>query len=63
MELLRKLRTLFKSEPEEAPVTSAYSDETFLNVVAELARKRTRDEQTARQEGSSSQSLGERPLA
>jgi hypothetical protein len=63
MELLNKLRALFKSEPEEVLDMPMYSDDTFMNAVAELAHKRTREEQAARQGGSESQQLNQQQAA
>jgi hypothetical protein len=63
MEYLRKLRAFFKREPEQVVDMPVYSDETFLNAVAELARKRTREEQAARQGGSEPQQLNQQQAA
>lgn len=48
MELLNKMRALFKRKPEVVPPAPLYSDEEFLEFIAAQARKRTRDEQAGK---------------
>lgn len=48
MELLNKMRALFKRKPEVVPPAPLYSDEEFLEFIAAQARKRTRDEQVGK---------------
>ncbi|MFD1874230.1 hypothetical protein [Hymenobacter bucti] len=47
MELLSKLRDLFKPKPVVVPPPPLYSDEEFLDFIAAQARNRTRAEQAA----------------
>jgi hypothetical protein len=49
MKLFQKIRGLFQPKSEPLPVASTdYSDEDFLNVVMEQARRRTQAEQVRR---------------
>jgi hypothetical protein len=44
MELLMKIRTLFRRKPEIVPPAPLYADEEFLEFIAAQARNRTRQE-------------------
>ena len=48
MELLTKLRALFKRKSEVVPPAPLYSDEEFLEFIAAQARNRTREEQAGK---------------
>jgi hypothetical protein len=48
MKLLEKLLALFRAKPAPTAPSPLYSDAEFLDVMMELARKRTRQEQAAR---------------